>query len=159
MSTVVRRVFRATPHRDAHATWTAIVDLLTRGRNADARRELLAAAGTAASLITDQAPKDDPIIVTCEGPRTRIYCLYDDDALDGADTNEDALAYDPLGGDWAVSLPCPADDLAWVQRSLAKGGTRVTARGPGETPAADARRAEVPLQGSLVLDPKGFLGR
>src|SRR3546814_224340 len=82
MTTVARRTFSSTPQRDAHQTWTAIVDLLTQGNTGAARSDLLAVSGVAASVIADQAPKDAPIVVTCDGPRTRIYCLYDDDALE-----------------------------------------------------------------------------
>ncbi len=133
-------------------------------RPADARQdrrgadELLAVAGIAASIIADQAPKDAAIVVTCDGPRTRIYCLYDDDAIDGSDANEDALGFDPLKGDWRVSLPCPEDDLAWVQAALKKHSTRITARDLDDrcrpTRATTARAKAQ----RLVLDPKGFLG-
>src|SRR5699024_9357484 len=88
MSTVASRTFKSTPERDAGRTWTAIVDMLTQGKASDARTELLAVAGVAASIIADQAPKDAAITVTCDGPRTRIYCLYDDDAVEGSDANE-----------------------------------------------------------------------
>ena len=161
MTTVSRRIFRATPHRDAHGTWAAIVDLLTQGAVGEARRELLAVSGTAASIISDQAARDEPIVVTCEGPRTRIYCLFDDDAIDGSDANEGPLGYDPLKGDWRVSLPCGQDDLAWVQRALARHSARVTARGPGSSPAADERAgtATASVAIPLTLDMKGFLGR
>ena len=98
MSTVASRTFKSTPERDAARTWTAIVDLLTQGKAGDARTELLAVAGVAASVIADQAPKDAAITVTCDGPRTRIYCLYDDDAVEGSDANEEALGFDPLKG-------------------------------------------------------------
>ncbi|MCW5737307.1 MAG: hypothetical protein KIS73_24490 [Enhydrobacter sp.] len=157
MTTVASRTFRSTPHRDAMATWRAIVDLLTRDKASAARTELLAVAGVAASVIADQAPKDAAIVTTCDGPRTRIYCVYDDDAIDGADANEDPLGFDPLNGDWRVSLPCLADDLAWVQAALKKHSDRITARDleAEVTKAAD----EQPAQGrALVLDPKGFLG-
>lgn len=109
MTTVASRTFRSTPQRDAHTTWTAIVDLLTQGKTCAARTELMAVAGVAASVIADQAPKDGAIVVTCDGPRTRIYCIYDDDAIDGADANEDPLGFDPLKGDWRVSLRRPPD--------------------------------------------------
>src|SRR3546814_6666180 len=112
------RPFSNTPQRDANHTWTAIVDLLTQGNTGAARSDLLAVSGVAASVIADQAPKDAPIVVTCDGPRTRIYCLYDDDALDGADANEDLLGFDPLKGEWRLSLPCLSEDLAWVQGAL-----------------------------------------
>ncbi len=155
MSTVASRTFRSTPHRDAAATWTAIVDLLTLGRAGAARTELLGVLGTAASVIADQAPKGAPIVVTCDGPRTRIYCLYDEDSVDGSDASEDALGFDPLKGYWRVSLPCSAEDLAWVQRALAQKSTRITARGPDET--VDADRSAKSAASPLTIDPKGFL--
>lgn len=157
MSTVARRTFRSSPHRDAYETWQAIVDLLTQGGNSAARTELLAVAGTAASVIADQAARDAAIVVTCQGPRTRIYCLYDDDAIDGDDANEDSLGYDPLAGDWAVSLPCLADDLDWVGAALKKHSTRITARDSAESIATEDSATKASA-GALVLDPKGFLG-
>ncbi|MBK8769686.1 MAG: hypothetical protein IPM06_04550 [Rhizobiales bacterium] len=157
MSTVASRTFRSTPNRDALDSWTAIVDLLTRGVAGTARSELLAVGGVAASVIADQAPKDSAITVTCDGPRTRIYCLYDEDAIDGSGENEAALGYDPLKGDWRVSLPCLADDLAWVQAALKKHSTRITARDIDET-VKDAGGAEKAAASTLTLDPKGFLG-
>lgn len=157
MTTVASRTFRSTPHRDAHDTWLAIIALLTQGRTSNAYTELLAVAGIAASVIADQAPRDAAIVVTCDGPRSRIYCLYDDDAIDGADANEDALGFDPLNGDWHVSLPCLADDLAWVQDALRKHSSRITARDSAAT-TAEERAAKAAAPVALVLDPKGFLG-
>jgi hypothetical protein len=154
--TVVKRTFASSPARDAYATWTAIVDLLTRGKSGPERTELMAVAGVASSIISDAAPEQAPIIVTCDGPRTRIYCLYDDDAIDGSDANEDALAFDPLNGDWAVSLPCPADDLEWVQSALKVHSPRITARDVHTgivTEQAAAAKDE-----NLVFNPHGFLG-
>ena len=157
MTTVVRRTFRSTPFRDAMQTWHAIADVLTFGRAGPARTELLSVAGIAASIIADQAPKEAAIVVTCDGPRTRVYCLYDDDAIDGADANEDSLGFDPLNGDWHVSLPCAAEDLEWVQGALKKHSDRITARDldADVAKAADAQPAQA---NALVLDPKGFLG-
>jgi len=157
MSTVARRTFKSTPERDASRTWAAIVDLLTQGKTSDARTELLSVAGVASSVIADQAPKDAAIIVTCDGPRTRIYCLYDDDAVEGPDANEDALGFDPLKGDWRVSLPCPADDLAWVQGALKKHSTRITARDLSAAVSSADDDVATKSQ-ALVFDPKGFLG-
>jgi hypothetical protein len=96
MTTVAKRTFRSNPQRDALETWIAIVDSLTQGRSGDSRTELLAIGGVAASIIAEQAPKDAAIVVTCDGPRTRIYCLYDDEAIEGSDANEDVLGFDPL---------------------------------------------------------------
>lgn len=156
MSTVVSRTIRSAPYRSATATWAVITELLLQGRTGAARNELQAVAGIAASLITDQAPKDAPIVVTCDGPRTRVYCLYDDEAVDGGDASENTIGFDPLRGDWAISLPCPKDDLAWISKSLAVHSNRITARDPdAEVAAATAEKAAVQ---SLALDPKGFLG-
>jgi hypothetical protein len=155
MTTVARRTFRSNPQRDALQTWNAIVDLLTQGKTGASRTELLGVGGVAASVIADQAPKDSAIVVTCDGPRTRVYCLYDDDAIEGSDANEDALGFDPLNGDWRVSLPCSADDLYWVQGALKRHSTRITARDLDTAVSEDASTATAQ---SLVLDPKGFLG-
>jgi hypothetical protein len=155
MSTVVRRDFRSTPHRDAHETWTEIVALLTAGASgASARPELQAVAGVASCVIADQGPREAAIEVTCDGPRTRIYCHYDDDALDESNGNEAALGFDPLNGDWQVSLPVDADDLSWVTSALAACATRVVARDrkSGTSMATAARAA-----GPLTVDIEGFL--
>jgi hypothetical protein len=157
VSTVASRTFASTPKRDAAQTWAAIVDLLTRGLSGAARNELLAVSGVAASIIADQAPKDAPIVVTCDGPRTRIYCLYDDDAVESSDANEDPLGFDPLVGDWHISLPCLKDDLSWVQSALKKHSTRITAREPDAEVVKAENAASLQAQ-ALVFDPKGFLG-
>ncbi|MEO3715802.1 hypothetical protein [Roseateles flavus] len=127
-ATVVKRVVRGSPHRDSVETWEFIVDLLTQGKSGVKRDELLSVSGMASSILTEMAPQDAAIVVTCDGPRTRIYCLYDEDAIDGSDAKEDALGHDPLQGDWAISLPCLTEDLAWVERSLRAISTRITVR-------------------------------
>jgi glycerophosphoryl diester phosphodiesterase len=157
VSTVASRTFASTPKRDAAQTWIAIVDLLTQKRSGPARNELLSVSGVAASIIADQAPKDAPIVVLCNGPRTRIYCLYDEDAVDGLDANEDQLGFDPLEGAWRVSLPCLKDDLSWVQRALKKHSARITAREPDADVVKAQEAAGVQGQ-TLIFDPKGFLG-
>lgn len=155
MTTVVGRTFGSTPHRDAGETWRAIVDLLTQGKTGAKRDELMSVNGIASSIIADKAPKDAAIVVTCDGPRTRIYCVYDEDATDGSDANEDALGFDPLDGDWRVSLPCETDDLAWVQGALKKHSERITARDKSETTKAETANSSE--SAALVFDPKGFL--
>lgn len=157
MSTVYRRTFAATPARDALSTWSAIVDVLAPGATHPARKELTSVAGIAASIISDRSPKDHAIVATCDGPRTRVYCLFDDDAVDGSDANEAALGYDALKGDWAVSLPCDADQLDWVQRALKKHGIRITARELDAPVAADQDEpAAAAARLSLVPDLKGL---
>lgn len=156
MTTVASRSFNSTPQRDAAETWRAIVAVLTQGKVGAAQDELLAVTGIAASLIADQAPKDAAIVVTCDGPRTRIYCLYDDDAIDGSEAVEARLGFDPLQGDWRVSLPCQSDDLGWVQSELSAKGSRITARDKTTTLAVE--RAEAVSVSSLTIDLNGFLG-
>lgn len=156
MSTV-RRTIRSIPYRDSVATWRFIVLLLTQGKNSSAAAELETVAGVAASVISDGAMRQAPIVVTCDGPRTRLYCTYDEDALDEAEASEDALGFDPLKGDWAVSLPCQAEDLEWVQRALAGSSKRITARD-----AADgfgvSDSAPAPTTGNaLTLNLEGLL--
>lgn len=155
MTTVARRTFRSTPHRDALQTWNAIIDLLAHGGSAGARDELLSVAGIASSVIADQAPRTAPIVVTCDGPRTRIYCVYDDDALDDSEADENPLGFDPLKGDWHISLPCLAADLGWVQAALKKHGTRITARDLADD--VPAKNALDNSNEALVLDEREFL--
>jgi hypothetical protein len=157
MSTLARRTFASSPRRDAAQTWAAIIDLLTQCRNSADRDDLLAVAGIAASIIADRTPQDAPIVVTCDGPRTRLYCLYDDDAIEGSDTNEDPLGFDPFQGDWRISLPCRLDDLPWVQSALQKRSSRVTAR-EREADVVKAEDAAPSDQSTLIFDVKGFLG-
>jgi hypothetical protein len=158
MSTVSRRTIVSTPARDAAKTWNVIVDLLAPTGAHPARKELLDIIGIAASVISDRSPKDYAIVATGDGPRTRVYCLFDDDAVDGSDANEAVLGYDALKGDWAVSLPCDPEELDWVQRALKKHSTRITARELTATVAADQDEpATAAAQVSLVPDLKGLL--
>lgn len=154
MATVTRRSFRSSPFRDALATWAAISDLLTR-TNTDAEQELGDVAGIASSIVADKACESSPIIVSCEGPQTRIYCLYDDDAIDGSDANEDTLGFDPLKGNWSISLPCQPDDLDWVQSALKKKSKRITARDKTETKSEST--ASNSQDKSLEVDIEGLL--
>lgn len=156
MTTVASRTFRSVPHREASETWNAIVELLTKGVDSAARRELRAIEGIASSLIADQTPQSAPILVTCDGPRTRIYCIYDDDALDSSAGNEDTLGFDPLKGNWEVSLPCPQEELSWVQPALKKHSTRITARDLSVGIASDTAKGQANTD-SLELNVEEFL--
>lgn len=155
MTTVAARTFASTPARDAADTWRVIVDVLDGGRTSAARAELLSVTGVAAAIVADGWPSEAAIIVTCDGPRTRVYCAYDDDAIDGSGVNEDALGFDALKGNWAVSLPCDAEDLPWVQGALAKLSLRVTAR---DRAAGTVTAAATAATGGMSIDPSGFLG-
>lgn len=154
MATVARRAFRSSPHRDALATWVAISDLLTTS-NADARQELDNVAGIASSAIADKAAEKAPIIVSCEGPQTRIYCIYDDDAIDGSDANENILGFDPLAGNWSISLPCEADDLEWIQSALRSKSNRIIARDKSEMKKESGASADI--GSAFEIDEARFL--
>lgn len=158
MPTVVSRCFRSSPYRDTGQTWQKIVDLLAGSKESENRTMLLAVAGIASSIIADQSTLNAPIVVSGDGPRVRIYCVFDDDALDESLANEEGLGFDPLKEGWSISLPCNADDLPWVQDALLKIGTRIEARDASTGFYVD-ERAEHGSDETLVLDPKGFLGK
>lgn len=126
--TVVARTLVSVPERSATDTWQRIVELIAPNATSPARRELSAVAGVACSCIADEALADDPLVVHGVGPRLRVYALYGDDAVERERANESALSWVPTDGDWRMSIPCLADDLAWVRAKLATVSTRVTAR-------------------------------
>ena len=154
MATVARRTFRSSPERTTYATWEAISDLLTRS-NFAARSELDLVSGVASCIIADRVCKDSPIVIRCDGPQTRIYCLYDDDAIDGAGCNEDSLGFDPLQGDWKISLPCESSDLDWIQTELQKKSGRITARDKSESWSSNASNTSGP--GTPQINTEGFM--
>ncbi len=156
-ATVVKRVVRGSPHRDSVETWDFIVDLLTQGTSGAKRDELLSIAGIASSILTEMAPKDAAIVVECKGPRTRIYCLYDENAIDGSDAKEDALGHDPLEGEWFISLPCPKDDLAWVGRALKAKSTRITARDMASKLGSESSEDTKSAAADFSFDTNDFL--
>lgn len=126
--TVISRRIAATPARSASEAWALIVNLLAPAADSPARGELEAIAGVASCLIAEEAMKDAACAVYGSGPRVRLYCLYAQDAITGENANEAALTFTPTEGSWRMSLPCPSDDLAWVQATLSKQSTHVVAR-------------------------------
>lgn len=157
MSTVASRAFASSPARAADETWLAIVELLTGGKVGAARDELQAVTGTASSLIADHAPESAAIVVTCDGPRTRIRCVYDEDAIEGTGLNEEPIGFDPLNGDWKISLPCPDEDLDWVKASLARQSERITARAVSESVKSGLDRSATAGTNAFEIDVAGFL--
>lgn len=127
MTIVARRII-ATPVRSAIETWQVILDLITPDSNSLEREELLAISGIACSLIADETMKSSPVVVYGSGPRVRIYCVYDEDAIAGENAKEDSLPFNATENDWQMSLPCQNSDLTWVQAALKKISCRVTAR-------------------------------
>ncbi len=147
--TVVARRIVATPARSAADAWAVIVDIVTI-EGSSARRELDRAAGIMMSLIAAEATKDSAIVIHGVGPRLRLYCLYDDEAVLGEGASEDQLHWCPTDGDWRMSVPCPRDDLSWVQKALPQVSTRITARDLSEPGPAE--------EGDEMLKATGDLG-
>ena len=153
--TVVSRRVVSTPARSASASWDVIVKLVT-AEGSPAREELQRIAGVASCLIAEESLKTDPCVVFGSGPRVRIYCLYNEDAIAGEDANEAALRFTPTEGDWQMSLPCAADDLEWVKKVLSERSTHVTAREVGTAVDQDPPDACASSTGA-VIDREAFL--
>ncbi len=113
-------------------------------------------AGIVASVITDQTPKSSPIIVTRDGPRSRIYCLYDDDALDESNSNEVKLGFDATKGNWQVSVAVATDDLSWARAALKQQTSRVVARDAENCFEVDADKKSASAS-AVTLDLGGLL--
>lgn len=152
--TVLARGVRATPHRPADEVWSVIVGLLAPSGGA-ARDELMKIAGVAATLIAAEAPKHDRMVVWGGGPQVRITCLYGEAAITGDNANETKLPRTPTEGDWHMSLPCPEEDLTWVQAALAKRSKRITARKLGEKP--DTEGDEAASVSEAAVNKESFL--
>jgi hypothetical protein len=152
--TVVSRTIRSIPHRSASDTWSFIVDLLAPLAGG-ARNELQSIAGTASALITEEIMTDAAIVTYGAGPRVRIYCLYNEDAIDGDKAAESALAFVPTDGDWSLSLPSPVDDLSWVEKALKSKSSRITAREKDTT--IDESDSGDNRANALSVDKEAFL--
>jgi hypothetical protein len=132
MSTVIARRVASTPTRAVSQTWLKIVELIAPDPNSSARKELALAAGIACSSISSEASKGAAFVVWGAGPRVRLYCLFDDDAITRDEVNEDLLPTSPTEGDWKMSIPCLPEDLAWSKSQLAGVTSRITARSMDE---------------------------
>ncbi len=137
MSTVIARCVASTPTRTASATWTRISALLAPDASSDARAELDKVKGVAASSISSEVTASDAIVTHGGGPRVKVYCAFNDDAITGDGVNEDALPRSPTGDGWQMSIPFPKEDVAWASKELARLSSRVTARAAGEDVAEE----------------------
>lgn len=132
MSTVIARRVASTPLRTASQTWAKVVDILAPEAGNAARRELQAVAGVASAAIASEATRDAAIVVWGSGPRIRLYCIFDEDAITGDGVNEDALHSFVMQGDWKMSIPCPPEDVTWSNGQLAAVSQRISARSQDE---------------------------
>jgi hypothetical protein len=153
--TVVARRIAATPARSASEAWGVIVNLIALSDDA-ARKELKSIEGVASCIIAEEAMASDACIVHGSGPRLRVYCLYNEDAITGENANEGPLAFHPTEGEWRMSLPCPADDLDWVQKVLRERSTHVVAREVG-TAVDDEESEKSGAAKGAVIDREAFL--
>jgi hypothetical protein len=152
--TVVARRLASIPVRLASDTWLCAIGLVAP-KNTGAQDELRRVIGIASSLITREAMKDSPIVVTGSGPRIRLYCVYGTAAIEGTGLNEAPLPDSPAESEsWQVSLPCPADDLVWVRASLKLHSTRITARDMADLGPSDA--AEEAAISKVAIDLESF---
>lgn len=147
MSAVIARRVASTPSRTASQTWTKIIEILAPDPASAARAELRNAAGVARASISSEATRDAAVVVWGAGPRVRIYCVFDDDAITGDDVNEDALPRSATDGDWHMSIPCQKEDVFWSSSKLATISDRISARAPDEDVEddTDSRASAPPL--------------
>lgn len=152
--TVVVRTLASIPKRSASETWTIIVQLVAPDKSSAARIELESVRGIACSIIADESPQDEPIVVHGAGPRLRLYTVYGEAAIEGDRTNEAVLSFVPTVGTWLMSLPCTPEDYDWVAEALAAKSWRITARAPGESVRDDSANEETsaPFQPDVDLD-------
>ena len=127
MNKIAKLAYRSSPHRSAVATWHAISSLLTHS-NPEARWELESVSGIASTIISGRVCEHSPIVVSCDGPQTRVYCIYDYDAIDGSGAIEDGLGFNPLYGNWEISFPCNPSDIGWIRSMLRKESARIRVR-------------------------------
>ena len=154
--TVVARRVAATPARSASEAWSIVVNLIAPA-GSSARAELEGIAGVASCIIAEEAMNSDACVVYGVGPRLRVYCVYNDAAIAGEGTHEAPLTFCPTDGDWRMSLPCPADDLDWVQKALAERTTRVVARKAGTDIEEEEADTPAAAKGAVVVNREAFL--
>lgn len=128
MSTVIARSVASSPVRTAAQTWAKIVEIIAPDPQSAARKELAKAEGVACASISAEATKDAAMVVWGGGPRVRVYCVFDDDAVTRDDVNEDALPKSPTDGEWKMSIPCLQEDVEWCRANLAAVSSKISAR-------------------------------
>lgn len=119
----VRRDISSIPYRSAGDTWQRIVDLITGGGSKDVQ-QLKDAAGVMGSIITAEHPAVRAIFVEGVGPQLRIYCRYGMKAVEHGGA-VDALTWNPTAGEWTMHVPCDAENIDWVRKSLARTSPRI----------------------------------
>lgn len=62
-----------------------------------------------------------------------------------------------MEGEWFISLPCPKDDLAWVERALKAKSTRITARDMASKLGSDSTEDSKKAAADFSFDASEFL--
>jgi len=137
MSTVISRRVAATPLRTSSEVWELMCQLLAPDSASLARGVLDRATGVACSSIASEVLKGDAVVVYGSGPRIRLYCLYDEDAMAGEDASEGSLPECPTTGDWRMSIPVPEEDFDWCAKAIKACAPYITVRRCGEEVADD----------------------
>lgn len=120
----LRRDIAAVPLRTGAATWSTIIDLITKSDSIDGD-QLSAASTIMATLLAEEYYASHPLTLKGDGHRLVIYCAYGADALtlgDGVTT----LDWNPTAKDWTLYVPCDDDNFDWVKASLAKRAPRLS---------------------------------
>lgn len=155
MSTVMARRIASTPKRTAAQTWDKIMEILAPDPASDARRELEKATGVACAAIASEATKESAIVVWGGGPRVRVYCVFDEDAVTGDGVSEDALPKSPTQDGWRMSMPCLPEDVRWCSDKLSAVSEHITARSLEDTVDDEAAQAAAPR--TLSISTREFL--
>jgi hypothetical protein len=151
--TVVARRFLARPVRGATETWAAIVDCVCKS-DPQSRREFEKITGEASALIASDIMKEYPFVIMGSGPRLRVYCLYDEDAISGDDKNEEPLGWNPTEGDCMAYLPCTTEECDFFKATLHKKTSRIKCYDVKEG-IPEQEQAEAKSEG-LTIDIEGF---
>lgn len=146
----VRRDISSIPHRSASETWQLIIDLVTRPGSGDVQ-QLKAAAGVMGSIITDEHPARRAIILEGVGPQLRIYCRYGMKAVEESGA-VDSLTWNPTDGDWTMHVPCDAENMDWVKKSLAATSQRIKVFDVEETERADEEEKAAKTAASITVN-------
>jgi hypothetical protein len=148
----VRRDVSSIPFQSAGETWQRIIDLVSGSGSKDIE-QLKNAAGVMGSIIADEHPAVRAIILEGVGAQLRIYCRYGMKAVEEGGA-VDALAWNPTAGDWAMHVPCDAENIEWVKGALAKTSPRIKVFDVAEADYAEdeADGATAKSGGGLVVD-------
>lgn len=114
--TVIARRIPSVPRRTAGATWSLLCDLIAPPGSL-ARQELDRARSVASMLIAEEYLASSPAVLSGLGPQVRFYTLHGDEAIEGEDPAP--LSIEPAEGDWRLSLPVNANDLAVAEEAFA----------------------------------------